>query len=326
MRRIRVTSRRVAFSEGEEKILCSKRKKAWDDEGVASTIGTIMALLVFLTFLGMFSNQYVPVWMKENEYNHMNDVVRQFSLLKMGITTLIENSEEGETASGPMYTPIQLHAEGIPIFATSTAGRLSLTGESSGYPWYYVTFPYGSGDEFNDTNGAKVGGSLEFYGPNRYFVQQTLAFENGAIILNQTDGETVLQGAGMTFKVEEFGGELRVKMTQISMKSMNKTVGGFGTKGISITLDYASYAKFTNTTGGDLTISIGSKYGSAWSSYFTTLLSSYSFLTTSDWSVSSSPTVIGSETFYDVTVTIEDVNLLEHTRALVSVSIADISI
>lgn len=317
---------RVAVSEGEEKIPCIKRKKAWDDEGVASTIGTIMALLIFLTFLGMFSNQYVPVWMKENEYNHMNDVVRQFSLLKMGITTLIENSEEGETASGPMYIPLQLHAEGIPIFATSTAGRLMLTGESSGYPWYYVTYPYGDGDEFNDSNGAKVGGSLEFYGPNRYFVEQTLAFENGAIILNQTDGETVLQGAGMTFQVEEFGGELRVKMTQISLKATNKTVGGFGTKGISTTLDYSSYAKFTNTNGGPLTISIGSAYGSAWASYFTELLSSYSFLSPSDWDVDSTAVVIGSETFYNVTVTIDNVNLLEHTRALISISIADISI
>src|SRR5437867_8242758 len=53
-----------------------------DEKGVASTVGTIMALLVFLTFLSLIVNQYVPVWMKDSEASHMNGALGQFGGLK----------------------------------------------------------------------------------------------------------------------------------------------------------------------------------------------------------------------------------------------------
>jgi len=34
------------------------------------------------------------------------------------------------------------------------------------------------------------GGDLELYCPNRYFVEQHIIYENGAVILNQTDGSS----------------------------------------------------------------------------------------------------------------------------------------
>jgi|SRR5213596_604928 len=53
-----------------------------DDRGVASTVGTIMALLVFLTFLSVIVNQYVPIWMTDSEASHMNTVLGQFGGFK----------------------------------------------------------------------------------------------------------------------------------------------------------------------------------------------------------------------------------------------------
>ena len=38
-----------------------------DRQGVASTVGTIMALLVFLAFMALITNTYVPAWMMDNE-------------------------------------------------------------------------------------------------------------------------------------------------------------------------------------------------------------------------------------------------------------------
>ena len=38
-----------------------------DREAVASVVGTIMALLVFLTFMSLFIGTYVPIWMKDKQ-------------------------------------------------------------------------------------------------------------------------------------------------------------------------------------------------------------------------------------------------------------------
>src|SRR5438046_9753738 len=53
-----------------------------DDRGVASTVGTIMALLVFLTFLSVIVNQYVPIWMTGSEASQMNTVLGQVGGIK----------------------------------------------------------------------------------------------------------------------------------------------------------------------------------------------------------------------------------------------------
>src|SRR5438309_602552 len=65
-----------------------------DEEGVASTVGTIMALLVFLTFLSLIVNQYVPVWMKDSEASHMNNALGQFGGLNGAI---IRYQSDGQT-------------------------------------------------------------------------------------------------------------------------------------------------------------------------------------------------------------------------------------
>lgn len=336
MSRFKIDDGRIADFRCLKRKAILKRKKTWNEDGVASTIGTIMALLVFLTFLGMFTNQYVPIWMKENESNHMNDVIRQFSNYKWGIDTLIMNSEENDIASAPLYTPLQLHAKGVPVFATATAGSLTFVAESASYPWYSVSYHYYDLDEndqeqyhtFNETNGGRTGGGLEFYGPNRYYVQQTLAYENGAIILSQEEGEVIL--SHMSLRIVRYGDELMVKMTQISLSGVNKTVGGFGTKGITTTLENSNYVQFRNSSasGANLTITINSKFGSAWYEYLNDLLNDTSAsLGDFNWSVDqSSPTVVENVNYYTITAVIEGVSLLEHTNAMVAVSIADISI
>jgi len=103
-----------------------------DDEGVASTVGTIMALLVFLTFLSLIVNQYVPVWMKDSEASHMNGVLGQFGGLKGSIDLQILASQAAQFA-GAHYIPvtaasaITLGVDGVPIFAAATTARTPLT-------------------------------------------------------------------------------------------------------------------------------------------------------------------------------------------------------
>src|SRR5256886_17514089 len=76
-----------------------------DEKGVASTVGTIMALLVFLTFLSLIVNQYVPVWMKDSDASHMNGPLRQFAGIKGAIDLQILSSQSAQI-TGTHYLPV----------------------------------------------------------------------------------------------------------------------------------------------------------------------------------------------------------------------------
>lgn len=333
-----ILSKQLKRAEMEpEKALLSvkiKKKKSWDDRGVAATVGTILSLMVFLTGIGMFTNQYVPIWMEDNESSHMNTVIAQFSMLKAGVDMqILTSSSSDEVSSAPIYTPMKLHADGIPVFASPTAGSLGITAESMfGYPSFTIRFNYTAGSgasaenfELNASNGGKAGGGLEFKGMNRYFVQQTVSYENGAIILNQTDGEIVL--SGIAIRIASYGGDAMIKMTQIALSGTNKSLGGFGTKSVTSVLEFANYGKFNSPAGSTMTFTVVTKYGSAWENYFQELRDeSDADIPMADWSITKSAFTVGVNTYYTVVVAIDNINSLEYTRAVVSMSMADISV
>jgi hypothetical protein len=160
-----------------------------DEEGVASVIGTIMALLIFLTFMSMFVNTYIPIWMKENERLHMNEVQNQMGEVKGKIDNLIVNAQVTGTSMVNTYEPITMGADGIPLFASATAGGIFLRPAGTSTTGTTVQFNYTSNGKvaFSETGGGK----LEFYAPNRYYVGQWLAYENGAMIVKQDTGEAM---------------------------------------------------------------------------------------------------------------------------------------
>src|SRR5881628_2890738 len=157
-----------------------------DEEGVASTVGTIMALLVFLTFLSLIVNQYVPVWMKDSEASHMNGALGQFGGIKGAIDLQILAAQAAQI-SGTHYIPVtassavSLGVDGVPIFAASTLGTLqSFTDRGP----FTVSFDYlirGVSTHVQEQSN----GSIELDVGNRYYVPQKIAYENGAVIRSQ---------------------------------------------------------------------------------------------------------------------------------------------
>ena len=303
-----------------------KRKKSWDEEGVAATVGTILSLMVFLTFIGMFTNQYIPMWMKENESNHMNSVVGQLSNLKSGIDMQVLNNNE-QVASAPIYSPLSLHAEGVPVFSSPTMGTLAFTSEKdSGGPSIVITYRYiaGATYDLDSTNGGKTGGSLEFYGANRYYIQQNVTYENGGIMLNQSDGEAML--SGIAIRLVNDSGLWTVKITLTSLSGVSKTIGGFGTKSITSTLEYTTYQKMVNSSGHDVTLKIVTKYPYAWKTYYWSLLNKSGVPYDPSNVVRSDDVDPLNPGYRTVTVTIPNVQTLEYTKAVATISIADIGV
>ena len=101
-----------------------------DESGVASTVGTIMALLVFLTFISLIVNQYVPVWMKDSEASHMGGAFGQFGTFKGAIDLQMLAAQMARDVSVDYipvssFTPVTLGVDGIPIFTSPTVGVLT---------------------------------------------------------------------------------------------------------------------------------------------------------------------------------------------------------
>lgn len=315
-----------------------KKSPRWDnEEGVAATVGTIMALLVFLTFFGMFTNQFVPVWMSDNESSHMSQAIQQFTTLKSSVDIAVVIYANSLVAPATISVPVTLSAPGIPIFAAATAGILQFTPQSvNTRPMFDVTYIYESTGGFTNTlspaNDGRSGGDLDLYCPNRYFVEQHLVWENGAVILNQTDGEFII--AGPQFTVRDLGTPSSpnrvVMLTQVSLQGTNKTIGGTGSKLVTADLLYAGPKVYENDNGASLSITIVTKHGMAWARYFNSSLQNppanltYGSDYWVNWTLHEQTNRL--DNYYTVTITIAQVKVLDHTKATVKLSIGELGV
>src|SRR2546427_5453984 len=154
-----------------------------------------MALLVFLTFLSLITNQYVPVWMKDSEAGHMGEALGQIGTFKTNIDLQILSARAAADA-GHHYIPVTTYAtvklgvDGVPIFSQPTQGALVV--DSTQAPWT-VQFQYNVSGKMTNVSEwtCACGGNVVLSVANRYFPQQAVAYENGALIRWQVDGQVV---------------------------------------------------------------------------------------------------------------------------------------
>ncbi len=316
-----------------------KKSPRWDDDqGVAATVGTIMSLLVFISLMGIFTNQFVPVWMSDNESAHMSVVIEQFINLKSAIDISISNNPNSLIAPSPIFVPITLSTGGIPVFAASTAGILSLSPDTLdqmpsldiNYTW--VSDVSGSPQTYylSADNDGHAGGNLDLYCPNRYFVEQHVAYEGGAVILNQSDGEFII--AGPQLLVRNTGSvsspNWTLMMTQVTVEGKNNTVGGIGSKGVVANLKFADTTSMSNPTPSDLVINIASPHGIAWMNYFNRTFNQSGMQYNVDYNMTYQLVPFPNElyNYYTVQIIVTNVGTLDHTRATVTLSIGELGI
>jgi len=316
-----------------------KKSPRWDDDqGVASTVGTIMSLLVFISLMGIFTNQFLPVWMSENEATHTSTVIEQFINLKSSIDISISNNPNSLIAPSPIFVPITLSTSGIPVFAGPTAGILSLSPDTLGQrPTYNINFTWvsdvsGSPQTYqlNGDNDGHAGGNLELYCPNRYFVEQRVVYEGGAVILNQSDGEFVI--AGPQLAIRNMGTvsspNWTIMLTQVTVEGQSNTIGGTGSKGVVANLIFADTTSMSNPTPSDLVIDIASPHGIAWMSYFNRSFNASGMEYGVDYNMTYQLVSFANQldNYYSVQITVKNVGTLDHTRATVTLSIGELGI
>jgi hypothetical protein len=273
--------------------------------------------------------------MSDNESSHMSTVIQQFTTLKSSVDIGISYNSNSRIAPTPVFVPITLSSPGIPVFAAPTAGILQYTPEAFNQrPMFNISYTYvsstGTTNTLDQSNDGHSGGSLDLYCPNRYFVEQHLVYESGAVILNQSDGEFII--AGPQFAVKNIGTasdpQIVVMVTQISLQGLNKTIGGTGSKGVTADLLYADTTAYNNSAGNTpVTITITSKHGYAWYEYFLRTLNGTADLTLGHGFTLMRTLHLGPDrlsNYYTVVLTIANVHILDYTHATVKLSVGEL--
>ena len=239
-----------------------------DREGVASVVGTILALLVFLSLLGIFTNHYVPSMMAGNEHQHDSQVVTQLSNLKQSIDSMMLYYINSQSNTLSSYDPVTLGSSGVPMFATGTNGQLGVIPVSGTQePSFSTSFKYTLNGALYSINSISGGGVVVNI-PNRYYIPQSVLYENDAVILGQSSGQVMLASPGFTISATTAGVSISVlQMSIVTPTSSNTTYSGSNTVGLSSKL--LTFTQHTyNTQSYDVNITIFTPFATAWENFF----------------------------------------------------------
>lgn len=226
-----------------------------EDEGVASSIGTMLAILVLLALLSMVTTSWAPEWTAEKESEHMRQVEAQFAELKALLDQL---SLSGNTAT-VVSSPITLGSKGTPLFSGDSIGTISLlSSQSDGYNTFSVTNSTGKY--------LRVAyGSIMYESENTEYLDQIFMYECGAIIIVQDDGSLVTTGPGII--VYNASGALRVSLSMLSVYSDGTTYTGQGTVGVQCRLVNEKIVTTRTWMSETLYINVTSSAYEAWYNY-----------------------------------------------------------
>lgn len=162
-----------------------------DNRALSSLITVAGVMAIILMVIGLILNTLVPQWAKEDESDHMEDVLGSYISLRTNIFNLVDNSDLEITAT----QLVKLGASGnIPIGVIPSSGKLTLSPFENETQERVVRHK----DELSVYG--KGGGNLEYAGTNYYFEDQTIVYEHGAVLLGQATGATMKAGPDFTVR------------------------------------------------------------------------------------------------------------------------------
>src|SRR2546421_11237599 len=254
------------FSAGDDMRVLIRDFRS-DERAVASTIGTVMALLVFLTFLSVIVNQYVPIWMRDSEASHMNTALGQFG----GITAEPDRrllAAKAPGAAGPFHLPVppapavNLGVDGVPIFSSPTPGTLELSPDAGAFTVAFDYILQGVRKQATDASS----GAVVLTASNRYYTPQRIVYENGAVIRYEADGQFVR--VHPTFSVLVANNSLDISFALVSLYGKG-IVTGTTTEMVSTELFAFDRQDYTGMPANAvLWLNHTSAYGLAWYRFF----------------------------------------------------------
>ena len=232
-----------------------------EDEGAAGVVAILLAILIVLLLITLVTSVWMPVWMKDREARHMRAASSDFSKIKATIDNLVIQKDTNSMVS----SPLTLGTEGIPVFGSDSSGTFSINYFRGDVPEFSCNIRNQSGA----VNVTSTGG-LKYVSRNVEYVNQELAYENGAIMLAQGTGEIVRTGP--QFTVEKVGPVVKVSFVLITVSGVETSMEGVSTVLIRTQLVTYTSQTFSFFVSTWLNITVMTEYPTAWFRYFNNAL------------------------------------------------------
>lgn len=229
------------------------------DDAVAGVIGAIMIMGVIAITITTVTVYYVPVWIEGNEVNQMRQLSNEIRSLKSVVDMQIQTGDKNTT----MSSRITLGSEGVPFFdVAKTSGTLSANSFDNSFN------VQNSSGNVNFTSF----GNIKVTPLNRYYVQQSYIYENGALLLYQPDGGAVSSSPQLA--ISNSTGNINISATLVSINSIKYTLSGTDTMEVQTKLllswEYA-YA-WSDVAGENISLNVTTEYPNVWKTWFDTEL------------------------------------------------------
>jgi hypothetical protein len=218
-------------------------KFIYKERGVASVIGTLFALLLGVTILSAFMTQYVPVYMKTNEFQHDNELLSQVSEMKTIIDLYVATGQ----VNFSFTAPLTLGANGIPIFAPSSPSNLLIN--TSGIPLISLNFTSAKQNLYFNSSGYFYVKTL-----NSYYPQENIIFINGAIIRENVNQNSSIIFVGPSFSISSLSGSTILNMYLYTLIGPFYSYTGIDTQNLQFNILSITKNSFP-TNSANLTIS-----------------------------------------------------------------------
>ncbi len=145
------------------------------EEGVASAVGTIFAILIFVSILSIFVSTYVPATMMADEEQYSSQMMNSMVQVASTITQLSLNYRQGET----VLVPFDLESGYVPIFSSPTYGYINISSDTPSQEGYLTLGVYNGSISSTKIVGSNitVGGAIMAFTNNRYFTDEAWTYE-----------------------------------------------------------------------------------------------------------------------------------------------------
>jgi hypothetical protein len=222
------------------------------DNAVVGIFTVVLIISLIIGVMAVINTVYVPQWMKQAEFRHMNEVSNQFSQLKYALD--IQSITNGSSAIG---SPVTMGTTEIPFLGVHQSfDELSILSNSYNITITNTTKPYTSNPAYRC-----ITDSIKFTSHNTNFIDQSFIYEAGSLILDQTEQNVLL--ARPSILVTTYGKNLSITIINITTGTgSNNFASGHGTFPIytQVIQNNLQYTMMHNVT----TIAIKTNYSDAW--------------------------------------------------------------
>jgi len=224
--------------------------KAYCDSAVAGVIEALLLVALAAIVLSTIQLVYIPDIMEQRESEHMDEIDNQFSYLKSVIDLQSALQEDV-----PISSPITLGSTELPYFVTARAfGQLDIVEVTSSE----IDTDFVSNIPLT---------SIQLDAMNSYFIDQLYVLEGGAVLVQQSDGESVRIEPSLT--IQNQSSQIRITWQLPRFTSIAGKNSTSGYKNCFIRTNYTSDITYAGTT---TYIYIYSQFLDAWNATFNDIL------------------------------------------------------